>query len=153
MARLRFDIRDTARHEAGHAVFAIRHGIRFDHAVVYEDRSGGQVTTRGVASGNYPNWITMYLMGAIGAVVVGPRRSWLQRHVDDGASEDFASARALIALLPEAWRFVGDIEEHFSRRAEEFAKTNRRQIEAVADALFERRRLSEAEVTQIIAAV
>jgi hypothetical protein len=121
-----FDFLDTARHEAGHAVFAVRHGIRFDQAAIFEDGSGGEVTIQGVASDDYPNWITMYLIGAIGAVAVDPRRSWLRRHVNDGASKDFALARALIALLPEAWRFVGDIEEHFCRRAEEFAKANRR---------------------------
>lgn len=149
----RFNFLDTARHEAGHAVFSARNGIRFDHAAIFEDGRGGHVAARGLASADLPNWITMYLIGAIGVIVVGPRRSWLQRHVNDGAGEDFAKARALMALLPDAWRFVGDIEEHFCRRAEDFAKANRRQIEAVAEALCERRKLSEAEVMQIMTAV
>lgn len=145
------EIRDAAVHEASHAVYAVSAGMRFSCAIVRDDGSG-EVQTIDRGGHDFASNIMLSVVGAIGAAILQPRKSYRRQSLY-GGRVDLEHVRAMIAGLPPVWRIAAgnvDMVEFFDARAAKFVVANKAKILAVADALFARRRLSEAEIKQIV---
>ena len=145
------ELRDTAFHEAAHAVYAVDTGIRFDYAIVRDDGSG-IVTIQNGDEHDFATQIMVYMVGAIGAAQFHTK--WEKRYASlRGDRLDRAKIAELIAELPPVWRSLGDIdriESYFDVQAERYVRANSHRIQAVGDELLRHRTLTEAQVKNIL---
>jgi hypothetical protein len=146
-------LRDAARHEAAHAVFCVIDELKLYHVLIRENGSG--LCTSGSASrADLVSKIMLSLVGSVAAAIMQPKRS-LRWSSLDGGSTDRAKVDALIARLGPEWKIRAGgatLIEYFEERCAEFVIKNRQAITAVADALYDKRKLSGDEVAAIVAA-
>jgi hypothetical protein len=129
--------RGTAYHEAGHTVIAVIHRIRFDHAELHV--SGGRVSVM-VNTGMLA--VAALLAGPIAQARATRRDIWkcLRTQLAPGGD----TTHALALLGHDQARLAVAVTE-----AKQLVDRHWPEIEAVAAALLQRIRLTEAEVIEI----
>ncbi len=144
--------RDTAYHEASHAVFAVSAGITFTEVLMHESGGGVLNVTTELLEHDFASQIMLYHVGCIGAAQF-QSRAVFRKHALESGWKDREHLRAIIAKLHAEWHCMGSaevIEAYFEERALEFVKANIEKIRAVGEALFMVERLTEFEVMEII---
>ena len=140
----------TAHHEAGHAFAAILRGMRFDHvAIETGDISSGHVRflkpTHGVERMFHVQAIVA-MAGEAAQRRFNPRS--VRRHHGDGDREGVANyalengggSQKVVSLMVKLWE----------QQARELVENYWPQVQEIAAALLERRRLSEAECRAVL---
>jgi hypothetical protein len=143
------DLRNCALHEAAHAVYGIRRGLRIVDARIEADGSGA-VTWRDRDRTDFASEIMFRNAGSIAAAMLG-RKSHRDAALS-GSSADDRDIAQLIEKLDGVWKIgAGDATmlEFFDDRAAKFVVRNRAAILAVAERLFDKRVMTGAEVKRI----
>jgi hypothetical protein len=141
------EMMNTAIHESGHVVANLHFGLRFDEVVLTDDCSGGEVNLwdgqrpKNVSEAK-PYTIALFSGYAAAHVILGD-----DLIVEEG---DWEHCRLRVLPLFRSEARFDAFTDKMLKAAVKFARNQSAKIQAVANVLIKRKRLSESDAKKIV---